>query len=778
MRRLVLALLTLAACDVRPAGTPEPDPVPAPLVRTVPLAPGDDCEGGGVAILTGQDDGTGDGTALDGVLQEGEVRDREVVCAPVLPDPVEPPSPWPPLAAPLGPPGERVLSSSGGAGVTDGGGNGGQILLRIDPPASRGQIVVHPTGRAEPQIPEIDDPVVALGSNPLTVDEDLVVETVADPTLLPAGTVYVTTSAPGRLQRTGTPDPITGIDIRSGATLTFRALPGRVVDVALNGPVRNAGTLRARSDSDTPTDLRLSCDTYVDTPGALVDARGLDGGTNAPAGPGASVQIVAVGLPPQAPVRLGSLVVQGTIDTRGGTGVVGARGGPITLTTIDVLHVRGSLLSSGGAGTTLGAGIGGSIRLTSEGPITLSGTVDTSAPDGSPSGARGGNLELTARGVLIDADIDISGGSVGGCQGSCNGGDAGKIDIISRDAPVAWTGRVTARGGDGTGAASLGGLGGAITIATTPEIGLGVSVGAPDRTVTLSADLRLDGGDGVDDGGSGGSLVVEVDGWSAPASSIRLLGYAAISLLGGAADPSNGDGAGDGGGIQASIGVSGFDPFADGGGIAIGVPLRLDGACGRLGGNGGIVQVSSSAGAGPAHPDREAWITAPISATGGCGAMLGGRSGRLSVSGPFGVRILGQLDAAAGEASAPRSGGGTSGRIQSVGEAVLLNSRLGTVRLSAPMDLHGGDGDASGGDGASARIVGWGVAWGTEVLLSGGAARGGDGGDGGYVLLTVGEGGLAWTGSVDLDAGDGTRRVGVPGRLFVNGLDETAVYVP
>lgn len=776
MRALVLALALVTACAPPPVGPAGPDPLPGPLVRTVEVPPGDGCAGGGVAILSGRDDGAGGGTAGDGVLQDGEVRERELVCAPVLPEPPDPDSPWLPLAAPLGPPGERVLSASGGSAVDDDGGPGGKIVLYLDPPSSTGHVVVHPTGSADVRLPELGEPLVSLGANPLTVDEDLVVDTVAEPTALPDGAVYLSASAPTRLFRRGSPGFVTGIDVRPGRTLTLRSTSARLVDLALSGPIRNAGTIRAVAPDDSPADLRLSCDAYVDTPEALIDARGLDGGPDAPGGPGAFVQILALSTPPQVPVRLGTVVVQGTIDTSGGAGSVGARGGAITITAVDALHVRGALRSAGGPGSSITSGVGGSIRLASEGPLTLAGTVDTSGPSDTPSGPRGGGLELSGRGVLVDADIDLSGGSVAGCAGACSGGDAGELVLTSRDAPVAWTGRLLARGGDGgSGTGGRGGRGGSVTVTTEREISGGIVVGTPDRTVTLSADIRLDGGDGIEDGGAAGTLTVVVDGSATPSSSIRLLGYAAFTLGGGATTLDSGA---EGGRLDVRVGPPSFDAFATGGGIAIGVPLRMDGGCGRVGGLGGSVQAAATPGHGDPHPDREVWLTAPIEARGGCGARRGGRSGQLVVSGVFGVRLLGAFDGPAADAADPGGEGGSPGRIVASTEPLTLASRLGVVHLGAPVTLHGGDGDGTGGDGAAVRIAGWGVDWAGDVDLRGGAAARGDGGDGGFVTITVGDGGLTWTGSVDLAPGDGTGLVGTAGRLLVNGLDETAAYAP
>jgi MYXO-CTERM domain-containing protein len=51
------------------------------LVTTAGIEPGPACEGGGLLVATGADDGQGGGVAGDGTLQSGEVRDSHELCA-------------------------------------------------------------------------------------------------------------------------------------------------------------------------------------------------------------------------------------------------------------------------------------------------------------------------------------------------------------------------------------------------------------------------------------------------------------------------------------------------------------------------------------------------------------------------------------------------------------------------------------------------------------------------------------------------------------------------
>lgn len=50
------------------------------LAETHPLAPGGDCPGGGVELDIGYDDGSGSGSAGDGVLQPGEITQSRIIC--------------------------------------------------------------------------------------------------------------------------------------------------------------------------------------------------------------------------------------------------------------------------------------------------------------------------------------------------------------------------------------------------------------------------------------------------------------------------------------------------------------------------------------------------------------------------------------------------------------------------------------------------------------------------------------------------------------------------
>lgn len=172
---------------------------------------------------------------------------------------------------------------------------------------------------------------------------------------------------------------------------------------------------------------------------------------------------------------------------------------------IDTLNIRagagGDIVS--GTGVTGGNGALDGLTITNAGGANAIrvGGGDQAAHGGTGNGGNQGIVKnVTIRNLAALDTLDIVGND-GGFAGSGggNGGSGGGVSKITVEAPAAITGGVTieaGRGGDGRGANSVGGVGGAVA-----EIALN----GPNTRFTIESG---DGGKGAAQGGKGGAVSV------------------------------------------------------------------------------------------------------------------------------------------------------------------------------------------------------------------------------------------------------------------------------
>lgn len=764
-----VALLLFLALACAPVVVPvEPDRSADSLVRVVEVGPDDTCPGGGTAILTGRDDGDEGGTAGDGVLSDGEVDSRNTICLPEREEPTPPESPFLPIEGTLSPAGPRLFHARGGDGVADDGGVGGRLVVQLFPGAQRGHVAVVGGEPTEVGLPDIGLPAALLGATPWEIEGEATLAVARDPEELPDGAVYLSLSTPATLVRKGQIGAVSGIHVKPGATLHIVANTPSAAEFNVSGPVLNEGTIVVDLNNGRRPDLRLGCESYIDRPDALLDLRAPDGTADGGGLPGGALILVADRSPPAVPVPRGTFVVLGTIDTRGGSGRFGGRGGQVTVTTRDAAHVRGSILTGGGAVLADGAaGSGGDLALSVQGPISIRGLLDTSSSDGGTSGAPAGDILLQGLGVLVDGDLRLDSGSLVTCPAACGAGEAGDLRIESGDAPIALAGTIHARGGSASvGTEGNGGRGGDVSLDTRPALTRRPQ--SFDRSVYLSADLELDGGDGAVDGARGGIVRITVDASGAVDSRVRLAGYGVIDLQGGAAGTDRG---GEGGQLDLQHLASGGTGIV--GGVVLAVPALLSGGEGGIAGAGGILRLESLGTGGGAWPERVVRLLAPVDLFGGTGRSFGGRGGHIVLRGDWGVDVDGALGTGGGDSQSGGGVGGVASRAVYQTEPILFEALLGTVALRQPLVARGGTAPLEGGAGGAAVARARRIELLAPIDLGGGDGTTGNGGDGGQLSLTTGPDGYLVDGPVIVDGGDGARLVGARGLVLVDGLDQT-----
>ncbi len=772
---LELSFLPWLAVACVPAAVIEPDPdPPLSLVRTESY-PGDAvCPGGTVEILTGLDDGTGNSTAGDGVLQEGEVLTRQSICqgGPLPSDPLD--ERFLPVGIGEGLAGSALVHAHGGSGVRGIGGNAGRIEARLFPPSKRGHLAVLPTGDFELEVVVPDATGVSLGAAPLVVSEDLVV-VVSSGEDLDTGTPYLAIGSPTSLQRAGSSIGVTGLHVLPGVTLTLEGATNGMIDIVLGGSMLIEGTITTRGPTGSAVPLRFSCERWVSTPSSFIDLAGTSGGTESRGTAGGAFTVVAFAGMPQRPVVLGSVVAEGTIDVRGGTGTTGGAGGEVRLEAYERVVGRLMVNTQGGDATGVGtAGSGGRISLIAQrGPVAFDLDGTTKGGSSHVQAGIGGHLTIDGYGVTVLGTMLQDGGSTTGCASSCDAGAGGGAAVTSRGAPLRWKVDMHSVGGSSTDTpGGLAGNGGGAVFRTqsTTE----VVPSSSDRSVLVGGSFVLDGGSGEERGSNAGSLQLYVEANLAPESTLRMVGYTSISLIGGGSTQSDG-----GSGGTVSLQHASEDPSGEGGGTWLATPANLSAGRGATGGSAGFLRVESTLSGGEASPLREAAVLAPITAWGGEGSAQGGAGPLVSIRGTWGARLGADLIGGGGLATRSSGIGGSGSRTGGVVAPILIESGLGTVVVEGDLSLPGATSGLRGGSGATVLLQGPQVVVRSAIDLHGGDAPAGDGGNGGSVHARTRGDALDLTGaSFDLGGGDGVGKLGTNGRLFVDGVDQTDALLP
>jgi filamentous hemagglutinin family protein len=466
-------------------------------------------------------------------------------------------------------------------------------------------------------------------------------------------------------------------------------------------------------------------------------------------------------------------IAAGDLDSSGAAGGAnGGSGSTITVLTRDADGgndndvVVGDVRAVGGAGTSEGGGLGGTLSVR-----TLASSLVTEAgvPDNVLQEAEGG-------GDITIASVDVSGGDGGTFGGSANTPFfASTVEVSAAGAgnAVQVAGAVTAVGGDGAG--GNGGFGGSVSVSTedggvaltTVDVSGGASTSASldplhaggnagsitlaggdadiagDGDVNVTGDLLARGGAAVEgSGGRGGSVTVRSDGVPTPTV---VDPEQSLVAGGGTIDVANVDSTGGSGGASGNGGRGGAIVLQNSDGTITAGDLESSGADGGIdGGTAGDIQVFTI----DADQGNDNSVDlGNVRAVGGAGIDgFGGGGGAVQLQTFRSQRVLDPDDP----------------------ENVLQDALGGGDLTIASIDARGGDGGMGGGsasisgfgfDGVAVRAVASGAASTLNlgsVLASGGDGADGNGGRGGTIILVVQNDDLVVDFDVDSSGGNGT----------------------
>ena len=514
----------------------------------------------------------------------------------------------------------ETASVSGGIGRAREGGAGGQVTLS----SVSGDVRISPRplpATQPPPAPGLPSP----GANPRTVEG---VET------------FAPDAQNGLLGDDGA-TPATALWVGPGGDLTLLANHDAGIALLLDGPLVVEGTLRvgAPDQVDRPL-LSAQVGGLRVLPGGRVDGRGADGG----AGTGGSGATLIVGV-------MRDLVVEGTIDTRGGAGSDGGPGGFIDLyagngqvMNTGIADSSGGEGRSGRGGDAGGSAIWGTPEADGDGDAYNSGQLVARGGDGALGGGAGAAAYVSGckNGRAVHDVAGLLDSSGGNATLDGDGGAAGPLAVVASGDRVVSLGRLVARGGEGA-VSGAGGAGGFVGVGSVASI-LRLS-GTLGGEVVLLADAR--GGNGAV-GGAGGELRVWVE-----RSLDRLPDPLVVSVV--ALEATGGDGQSTGG-AGGTLELYAYDVSED-----PSVPPEVS-STGMVRLDSGVLAVGGAA------------------LTGG-----GGAGGSLTASG-----------ATVSVAGITADGGSTVGARGGDGGSVVLFADVGRSTLTGTVAVRGGSGEGAG----------------------------------------------------------------------------------
>jgi len=650
------------------------------------------------------------------------------------------------------------ISTIGGFGGNDGGSGGAGGYVDLYKEAGTGNIEMLASGTANASF-GVMTPSTYLGSNPLNITTDTTIAVLAAepaagiPYLIDSNTALRVSDGNGTLSDE---DPVTGISISSGVTLTLELNYTSYARVSLDNDVSNDGTITTADVSATDRgDLRIYPASYVGRAGSSIDTAGTLDGQN-----GGYVRISANY----------SLYNHGVISTSGADSAAsdGGDGGDVGFYGDYVVQNTGDLNSLGGDAVSGIAGNGGYIDLEAYyGNLHNSGNLVSRGGNGQ-TGGNGDWVYLYAYtgDMLNRGDINAQGGA--GSAG--NGGDGDSIGMEAYGGKLVNSGSLLATGGDTSDAGFNGGDGGYAYFYT--EYG-SIYEYTPAEDLLVSGNIDLSGGDAVaagsGNGGEGGYIDAEIYSYGYPSEArLAFLGYSEIDTSGG--DANFGGSAGD-------IDMYNDEVWSD---IDIDVPsgdvsneANLIARGGNVvatatttpanGGSGGDVELETGYNYGYLNPDLQMTSNSgDIDASGGesleSTTNSSGRSGYIWFWGYNGVSNSGNIIASGGDDL------GTDGGITGYGNYandVDMYAELGPVSNSGNIANNGGAGEYRGGRSDGVELYGPTVSNSGAISSNGGdadvALASSIGGSGGWVEFFSPDGpaGVTHSGSVSHTAGTG-----------------------
>lgn len=695
------------------------------LVRYEAVLPGEEgCSDGGVRILVGEDDGANGGVANDGRLQDGEVRNTSIVCAD--PDPF---SFLPGPDAPGGPAGTAEWDFSGGAGNENAnGGDGGEGYMGLRQPDA-GFLRAHTTGSVDTSF-TVPTPRHDFGTQKVDITTDTTVETGWPDNLseLADGDLFIDGNRMYVVED-GSARQVTGLEVAPGATLTLSGSSSGGIQPRIVQPVSGVNLVFSNS-------IRIQ--------GTVRLAPGLGGGS----------------LTLRAPL----IDVSGTVD-------VSSENGGGTLQLSNEGRNRSSILVTGtlDARCTGDDGSGGDVSLYGSRAVYLDGAihVDAALQDVN-RGNSAGAIEIEADAVYLAGSVSGRGGTAGGDgsqSSSGHGGDGGFLYVWARQLVSSLDVQFSAGDGSSSCAPSnscRGGFGGQLFFQTEPT-----------SAVRVSGSWQFHGGAGFEagNGGDGGEGTVYLgDRWSSgtsgrPNARAGLTFGASVAARGGNAG-SEASRAGEGGRVRLESFHSSGQP-ADLRVLGL-ASIRAHGGTGRRGGwgggavanyetsdwsgSGGPIFLNNSS-VGNLFPTGISWDV-PVQANGGEGLSDGGGRGGtfFAVTPPYGDPSRRDVTATLNH----QLNGGQGTWFGGEGGFSVVGSGTGSAKIQGTVVANGGASSlATGGGGGG--VIAFGEAGDLDVNLDV-SLHGGDGAEGGgWGGYYAAEGGVVdFQGSIGATGGDAT----------------------
>jgi hypothetical protein len=754
----------------------------APIIQSSAVPPGDPaCPSGGSKLEIGYDDGTGGGTAGDGILQAGEITSSKVVCSfgqtPTLGS----------LIPPEGAAGTAVLHANGGDGSS--GGSGGTIVMDFDNGSLGGHVKAFKTGAADsgftmPAIP------FTPGDNPVLIDADTTLNVYNNENdAITSGDPVFLLDQNSHFLETNIDDvavPATSLDIVAGVTFTVPYYLGSdSANLTVAGDVRNAGTIRIGRKADAKSaaaQVGFSASNYFGKPGSVWNGAGDDivGGTG---GNGPNVVYFVIDH---------ALINEGTINAGGGAGNVAGTAPSVMFIFGDDYTVNTGTISTHGGNAAVGLGTASATMIV--GPYFYnnsaskafynSGIIDNSGGDGVTGAATAGTILIGFTGAIAmkeSGSILNKGGNCLPAAVNCTGGDGGVIEQLAYGTPVFSSATIDNSGGNGKGTGA-GGSGTVMILIAGSGTGANHQTDRPTGSMHFSGNILANGGNGgaASNGGQAGVIILQIGvGTAALGQELVFFGYSEIATNGGTATVGNG---GQGGTIimqnSTSYPTTDGDVAAPGGAVVNYVDLISKGGNGGTagsGGPGGGINLSTQTDYYFGVDFERVINHGHLLVQGGDATRIGGAggsAGNISLTGIAGIDNQGMLSALGGNATQTGSSCGNGGNIS-------LTSDYGSIANGAVVEANGGSDTmtgSTGGPGGNISMNGVGITS-TAMLAAkggaGGATTTGNGGTGGTIELVSTPPGAAASATYDVSGGAGISNNGTKGSAFADGVDVT-----
>ncbi len=654
------------------------------------------------------------------------------------------------------------IDVTGGLGGDKGGSGGNGNNVSFYKAAGTGNVEMLASGAADASFTRIT-PDANLGSNPLNIAAATTIDVLADDADEPAeGTPYLVEDDDMLRVSDGNDilsdeDPVTGISVASGVTLTLGLNYTTYAQISLDNDMSNSGVITT-ADVDPEIDdldrggLRIYPASYVGREGSRIDTAGMQDSQN-----GGDVLVAAN----YSIYNHGMIKASGS-DSANGDGAVG---GYVELYADYLVQNTGDIDNSGGNAANGTAGRGGDIDLAADfGNMYNSGKLMNRGGNGG-FGGDGGRVGLYAVGDMLNSgDINAQGGT-----GSADdGGRSDSIEMYAYGGKLVNTGSILAMGGNTSDMDSDGGEGGDLYVYA--EYGP-IDRNGSEGGLFVSANIDLSGGDaaaaGYGDGGAGGSVDAQLYGSNYPSEArLAFLGYTDVDASGG--DANFGGSAGDvfifNDSVEANAGV--YVPAGDvtneaniiarGGSVVETADiLPADG------GAGGDFNLETEYDYGYINPDLEMVSNkGDVDLSGGSSqaSMMDdiNRSGATWFWGYNGVKNTGNITANGG-ADLSTDGDGYGG----YASEVAMYAELGLVNNSGNITNNGGNGAYRGGRSDGLMLYGATASNSGVISSNGGNAdaslAGSMGGSGGWVEFFSPDGvaGVTHSGTVSHAGGAG-----------------------